>query len=106
MTFDSYELQVLVSVSKGCKPNSPKLYRAWNHIKPLRGIPQFGNALSALVRAGLLQRGQGFSVKPSARGYDLIGQWRAYRRELKRRPILYALVIWDRPIELQFNRAA
>lgn len=75
--------------------------RAWMHVKPLNGVPEFGNALSALVRAGLLQRGPGFSVKPSDTGYAIIWQRRAYRRELKRRPVLFDRCMWDQPIELR-----
>ena len=88
-------------VSKGCRPNSPKPTRTWMQVKPISGLPEFGNALSALLRAGLLQRKHGYRVKPSPAGYVLLGQWRAYRREMKRRPILFDRCMWDKPIELQ-----
>lgn len=101
MNFESYQMQILVAIGKGCKPNSPKRHRAWMEVQPLYGVPEFGNALSGLVRAGLLQRGVGYRVKPSVAGYRLIGQWRVYRHEMKRRPILYDRCMWDQPIELQ-----
>lgn len=101
MTFDSYQMQVLVAIGKGCKPNSPKRHRAWMEVRPLYGVPEFGNALSSLVRAGLLQRGVGYRVKPSVAGYRLILQWRIRRRELKLRPVLFDRCIWDQPIELK-----
>ena len=106
MSFESYELQLLVAIGKGCRPNSPKPYRAWCQVVPLPGIPQYGNTLAALVRAGLLHRGKGFSVKPSAKGYALIGRWKVHRYELKQRPILYDRIVWDQPIQLEFQQAA
>ena len=99
-------MQVLVSVGKNCRPNSPKPDRAWMQAKPISGLPEFGDALSALLRAGLLQRKSRHRVKPSPDGYALIYQWKAYRRDLKLRPVLYDRCIWDQPIELQLKQAA
>lgn len=95
MNLDGYPVQVLVTVAKECRPNSPKPERAWMRAMPMRGIPEFGNALSALLRDGLLQRKHGFRVKPSPAGYALVGQWKAYRRELRVRPILFDPVRFD-----------
>ena len=92
---DGSHVQVLVAVVRGCKPNSPYPERAWLKVKPLRGVPEFGNALSALIREGFLCRKHGFRVKPSPGGYDLFQQWKAHRRELKRRPILFDQIIWQ-----------
>lgn len=101
MNFESYQMQVLVAVGKGCKPSGPKRHRAWIEVRPLYGVPEFGNALSSLVRAGLLQRGVGYRLKPSAAGYRLIGQWRVYRYERRCRPVLFDRCIWDQPLELK-----
>lgn len=101
MNFDSYQMQVLVAIGRGCKPNSPKRHRAWTQVEPLYGIPRFGDTLSALVRAGLLERGIGYRVKPTAAGYRIIGLWRVRRYEMKLRPVLFARCIWDQPIELK-----
>lgn len=95
MNFGSYEIQILLVVAKNCRPNSPKPERAWWKPTPLYGVPQFGTALSVLLRDDLLLRKHGYHVKPSPAGYKVIGQWKAYRSELKRRPILYDPVIWE-----------
>jgi len=94
INLDGYHVQVLVAVARGCKPNSPYPYRAWLKVKPLHGVPEFGNALGALVREGFLLR-ERLRVKPSVKGYDLFASWKTHRRELKRRPILYDQVIWE-----------
>jgi hypothetical protein len=94
MNYDSYHLQVLVCIAKHCKPNSPKPRRAWTYVEPIYGVPEFGNALSSLVRQGLLIR-NGYRVKPSQAGYMVVGHYRAYRRELRKRPLLFAPIIWE-----------
>lgn len=101
MNFESYEMQILILVAKNCRPNSPKPERACWKPTPLYGVPEFGTALSVLIRDDLLLRRHGYRVKPSPLGYKLVGQWKAYRLELKRRPVLYDRCIWDPPIELQ-----
>lgn len=101
MNFDSYQMQILVLVGKNCRPNSPKPERAWWKPTPLYGVPEFGTALSVLLRDDLLLRKHGYRVKPSPAGYAMIGQWRIYRQELKRRPVLYGRCIWEQPIELK-----
>jgi hypothetical protein len=100
MNFDSYEIQILVLVAKNCRPNSPKPERAWWKPTPLYGVPEFGTALSVLLRDDLLLRKHGYRVRPSVTGYKLVGQWKAYRHELQRRPILFDRCMWDQPIEL------
>ena len=95
MKFDSYEMQILVVVAKGCRPDSPKPERAWWKPTPIYGVPEYGTALSVLIRDGFLKRKHGYRVKPSPEGYKLIGEWKVYRLELKRRPILYDPVIWE-----------
>lgn len=106
MTFESYEIQVLVAVGKACKPNSPKPERAWTKVMPLYGIPEFGDALSKLRRAGLLLCKHGFKVQPSPTGYRVIARCKIYRREMKRRPVLFNRCIWDQPIRLEMEKAA
>lgn len=98
MNFGSYEIQILVLVAKNCRPNSPKPERAWWKPTPLYGVPEFGTALSVLLRDDLLSRKHGYRVKPSVEDYRVIEQWKIYRRELKRRPILFASVIWEQNI--------
>lgn len=95
MNFDGYDVQVLVAVAKACRPNSPTPERAWTKVYALPGFPEFGNALSALQRRGLLQRKSYDRVRPSPSGYALVGQWRAYRRTLKERPVLFDPIIWE-----------
>lgn len=105
MNFDSYEMQILVAVGKACKPNSPKPERAWARMHPISGVPEFGDALSALIRQGLLERRHGYRAKPSGAGYKLIAEYKAYRRELKRRPVLFTHVMWE-PRAVDFKLAA
>ena len=95
MKLDGYEMQILVVVAKNCKPNSPKPERAWWRPYPVYGIPEFGTALSVLIRDGYLLRKHGYRVKPSVTGFKLVNDWKAYRKELKRRPILYDQIIWE-----------
>jgi hypothetical protein len=101
MTFESYEMQILILVATNCRPNSLKPERAWWKPTPIYGVPEFGTALSVLLRGGLLLRKHGYRVKPSPTGYMVIGQWRARRLQLRQRPILYDRIIWDQPIEMQ-----
>lgn len=61
MNFESYQMQILVVVGKGCRPNSPKPARAWMQVKPISGLPEFGNALSALLRAEARLSGEAFA---------------------------------------------
>ena len=51
-----YLMQVLIAVGKACKPNSPYPRRAWTRVYPIYGVPEFGDALGALVRHGYLDR--------------------------------------------------
>lgn len=95
MTNGRYLMQVLVAIGKGCKPNSPKRYRAWMKVAPIYGIPEYGDALGALVRYHLLLRRPGNFVKPSVKGYERIAAWKTMRRALRARPILYDRLIWD-----------
>jgi hypothetical protein len=92
VNFDGYDIQVLVAVAKACRPNSPKPERAWTKVFPLPGIPEFGNTLSALVRRRLLQRKSFDRLKPSPAGYALVGEWKANRRDLRARPVVYDLL--------------
>lgn len=94
MNYDSYHMQVLVTVAKHCKPNSPKPWRAWTRVEPIYGVPEFGNALGSLVRQGLLMR-DGYRVKPSPAGYQVVALYRANRRELRKRPILFSPLVWE-----------
>jgi hypothetical protein len=92
---DGYEMQVLLAVAKGCKPNSPYPERAWLRVKPLWGTPEFGNALSALVRKGLLQRKHGYRVKPTPEGYAVVYRIKAQRKAMRERPVLFTRRVWD-----------
>jgi hypothetical protein len=105
MDFDSYDVQILVAVGKACKPNSPKPERAWTRVRPLSGVPEFGDALSRLIRQGLLQRKHGYRVKPSTAGYEVIAQYKMHRLELKRRPVLFSQICWE-PRMMDFKMAA
>jgi hypothetical protein len=95
MKLDSYDMQILIVVAKACKPNSPKPDRVWWKPYPVYGIPEFGNALSRLIRDGYLLRRHGYRVKPSPAGYKLVNDWKIRRRELKSRPIIYDPIIWE-----------
>lgn len=90
-----YLLQVLVAVAKGCRPNSPYAARAWLRVFPIHGLPEFGDALGALVRHGYLLRGPCNTVKPSEKGYECVTGWKRQRAALRARPVLYDRLIWD-----------
>lgn len=89
-----YLMQVLVAVGKACKPNSPYPRRAWTRVYPIYGVPEFGDALGVLVRHGYLDR-DGNQIKPSAKGYHSIYAWKARRKELRARPIMWTRLVWD-----------
>lgn len=95
MRNDAYQMQILLEVARGCKPNSPKPERHWFRARPIYGTPEFGNALSALIRRGLLQRKHGFRVKPTAEGYALVYRMKAYRQTMRERPALFTRRVWD-----------
>lgn len=94
MNFVGYDIQVLVAVAKDCRPNSPKPARAWTRVFPMPGIPEYGNTLFALQRRGLLQRKSHDRVKPSAAGYVVVSEWKVYRREFKKRRVLFDAVVF------------
>ncbi len=91
-----YQMQILIVIGNGCRPNSPIAARSWLRVAPIHGIPEFGNALSALVRDGFLERKRGYQVRPSSHGYALIRELKERHRELRRRPALYDPVTQNR----------
>lgn len=95
MNSEDYQMQILLEVAKGCKPNSPYPGRAWVRVKPLWRHPEFGDVLCVLIRKGLLQRKHGFRVKPTAEGYSVIYQLKAQRQALRARPALFTRLVWD-----------
>lgn len=90
-----YLMQVLVAIGRQCKPNSPYSGRAWTKVAPIYGVPEFGDALGALVRHGYLERASCNWIKPSAKGYARIAAWKTQRLLLRARPILYDRLVWD-----------
>jgi hypothetical protein len=91
----AYLTQVLVTISRGCRPNSPVAGRDWASVKPCGDrIPAFDAALAALARAGLIHR-RGWLVKPSPLGYELIERWRTAEAARRRRLPLWAPVRRD-----------
>lgn len=94
MNFAGYDIQVLVAVAKACRPNSPKPARAWTRVFPLPGVPEFGNTLSVLQRRGLLHRKSHDRVRPSPAGYVVVGEWKVYRRESRKRRVLFDPVVF------------
>jgi hypothetical protein len=101
MAIEAYLAQILITVAKGCKPESPIEDRAWVSMKPPYGltIAPLRPALDALVSAGLLTRDKGsvWRVKPSRVGYAFVESWKEDRRAMKTRPILFAPVIPEPP---------
>jgi hypothetical protein len=88
----AYLTQVLVTIAKECRPNSPVAGRDWANVKPRGGrIAAFDAALSALTRAGLIHR-RGWLVKPSPLGYELVERWRTAEAVRRRRLPLWAPV--------------
>jgi hypothetical protein len=88
----AYLTQVLVMIAKACRPNSPVAGRDWADVQP-RGAPirGFKAALAALAHSGLIHR-QGWRVKPTPLGYELVDRWREAETAMRRRPLLWAPV--------------